>query len=232
MVKLAVLKIVPYFLIGFIFFWSILPVIGLIPEKYSIPRKESLEAEKSLPSQESLSSEESSVPYVIEYKTDMVDENMTFFILPGEVSVKINDTFSIQIGVENATDMFGWQVFLLFDTQILECTDIYMPSDEVFSYGVTAGEALVEYNATEFTNPIYRIYDDEGEILVGNCLLGSNQSNFNGSGILFEADFRGISTGISAIELRMRGRTYALNSAIRSVGPLPQSVYLSVNCTD
>lgn len=226
MVKLTGLKKVPYVLIGFMFFWLILPVIGLIPDKYSIPPKESLPAEESLPSGRS------SVPDRIEYTTDLVDENLTFFILPEEVSVKINDTFSIQIGVENATDMFGWQVFLLFNAQILECTDICMPGDEVFSYGVTAGEALVEYNATEFTNPIFRIYDDEGEILVGNCLLGSNQSTFNGSGILFQADFRAISTGISAIELQMRGRTYVLNLPIRSVAPLPQSVYLPVNCTD
>lgn len=228
------------------FFLLILPVTGIIPDKVAVPSEEPLPSEEPSVSKgneqirvipderkESISSEEPSVSDSIEYASDHLDEKMFFFILPEEVSVKVNETFSIHIGVENVTDMFGWQVCLHFDPQILECTDIYVPSDEVFSYGVTAGEALVEYNATEFTNPIYRIWDDEGEILVGNCLLGENQPNFNGSGILFQADFRAISTGLHAIELGEYGRdrSFILGSEGK-LTPLPQSVYLPVIVED
>lgn len=199
----------------FMLFWIALPIIGSIHVK------------------ESMSFEESSASDGVMHRGDIIDENMTFLFSPEKVSVKVNDVFSVQVCIENVTDMFGWQVSLYFDPIVLECVDVCMPFDHVLSYGVTVGGALVRYNATEFTDPLYRINNDEGRVLVGNCLLGSNQSTFNGSGPLCQVDFKAISTGLSDIELHLYSNwdSFVLNSGIRGVKPL-SGVCCSLNCTD
>ena len=154
--------------------------------------------------------------------SDRIDGNMAFLMFPEEVSVKVNDTFAIQVGVENATDMYGWQVCLSFDPEMLNCVDVYLPFDHVFSFGITVGGALVDYSATEFTNPLYKISNSEGRMLAGNCLLGANQSTFTGSGTLCQIEFRVISNGVSPIKLLLYSNfdSFILDSKISGVKPL------------
>ncbi len=202
-------KAISYALVIFMCFLSTLPIIG------------------------SISFREPSVSNDVAHTTDMIDVNMSFLMSPEEVFVGINDTFTIQVGIENATDMFGWQVYLHFEPEILECTNVFLPFDHVFSYGITVGGALVEYNSTEFTNPLYRINNDEGRMLAGNCLLGANQSTFNGSGILCQIEFKAISTGSSIIQLCLYSSfdSFILDSMIRAVKS-PSTVDCNVTCQE
>ncbi|MGD8545429.1 MAG: cohesin domain-containing protein [Candidatus Bathyarchaeota archaeon] len=156
------------------------------------------------------------------YPNDRIDPNMAFLMFPEEISVNVNDTFSIIVGVENATDMFGWQVYLTFNSNMLNCTNVYLPFEHVFSYGTTVGSALIEYNATEFTNPLYRIMNNESWVIAGNCFLGKNQSTFNGSGTLCHIEFRVTSMGVSPIKLLLYSNfdSYILDSRISAVKPL------------
>lgn len=190
-------------------FLSTLPVIG------------------SISFTESSSCSESSGSY------DVIDANMAFLLFPREVSVKVNDTFVIQVGVENATDMFGWEVCLRFNPWVLECVSVSPPFSHVFSYALTAGAALVDYNATEFTNPLYRIHNNEGWMLAGNCLLGANQSTFNGSGTVCQIEFKAISPRSSTVKLHLHSHfeSYVLDSKIRAVKP-SSTVNCHVTCLE
>jgi len=165
--------------------------------------------------------------------SDRIDDNMKFLMFPEEISVKVNDTFTIQVGVENATDMYGWQVCLSFDPGMLNCVNVYLPFDHVFSFGITVGGALVDYNAAEFTNPLYKIRNSEGWMLAGNCLLGKNQSTFTGSGTLCQIEFRVIAYGVSPIELLLYSNfdSFILDSRLNGVKPL-STVESLVTCAD
>lgn len=214
MAKLTVSEVISCAMIAFMCLFATLPVIGsMLPTESSAP---------------------DDVTYTGEINTgEIIDSGMAFLISPEEVVVNVNDTFVIQVGVENVTDMYGWQVFFRFDSQIVECADVFLPFDHVFSYGVTVGGALVSYNATEFTNPLYRLWNDEGRVIAGNCLLGANQSTFNGSGTLCNIEFRAISAGASTINLCLYSDfdSYVLDSRLRAVKP-PSGVDCHVICSE
>jgi hypothetical protein len=169
----------------------------------------------------------------VRIKESIIDKNMSFYMSPAKITVNVNDTFIIQVDIDNVTDMFGWQVYIHFDQQFLECLDVRLPLNHILFYGVTVGDALIEYNSTEFTNPLYRIWNDEGRILAGNCLLGSNQSTFCGSGPLCQIEFKAISKGSSTIKLRLYSdfSSFTLNSKIARVKP-PSNVCSVITCSD
>ena len=194
------------------------------PPMFEVPYDHSLE-------QDTITKVKDGKPVRIE--RSIIDENMSFLMSPAKISVEVNETFIIQVDIENVTDMFGWQVYLHFDQRFLECLDVRLPFDHVLSYGVTVGGALVEYNATEFTDPLYRIRNDEGRMLAGNCLLGSNQSTFYGSGTLCQIQFKAITKGSSIIKLRLYSNfsSFILNSEIASVKP-STNVCSVVTCSE
>lgn len=140
----------------------------------------------------------------------IVNPNVTFTVLPQEVATKIGDVFIVEVGVANVAEMYSWQVCLSFDNTILECINVSLPHDYVFSYAYTVSDALMDYNSTEFKNPLlYMIKNDEGEVLIGSCLLGKNQTNFNGSGGLCQIKFKAISPGSSSLTPSLE-KTYYL----------------------
>jgi hypothetical protein len=139
----------------------------------------------------------------------IVNPNVAFTVLPQEVATTIGDVFVIEVGVANVTVMYSWQVCLSFDNTILECINVSLPYDYVFSYAYTVSDALMDYNSTEFKNPLlYRIKNNEGEVLIGACLLGRNQTNFNGSGGLCQIEFKAISPGSSSLTLSIEQTYY------------------------
>lgn len=149
-----------------------------------------------------------------------VTPNMT--VLPQEVFVNVNDTFVINVTVKNVEDMYAWQVHLYFNSTILECVNVSLPLDHVFSYAYPVGAALVEYNSTEFTNPLQKIKNEEGWVLTGDSLIGIDQKTFNGSGILCQIGFKAVSSGSSALTLSLNSTnfgTYILNSDLEVVTP-------------
>ena len=132
----------------------------------------------------------------------IVDPFTTFSVVPREVAAKVGDTFVVEVSAADVADMYAWQVHLFFDNAILECVDVSLPDDYVFSYAYTVGDALMDHNGTEFENPLQlKIRNDEGWVLVGDCLLGSDQPNFNGSGSLCQIEFKAISSGSSSLML-------------------------------
>ena len=151
-----------------------------------------------------------------------IDPNMTFSLIPQEVRVNLTNEFAIDIAVENTTDMYGWQICLCYDPTQLELVNVSLPFNHVFSTAYTVCNALDDYYPSEFPCPLqWRASANnarESFVYAGNCLLGSNQSTFNGSGILCRIEFRAIDPGSSTLRLmnnlEQSSGTFVLNHAI------------------
>lgn len=150
-----------------------------------------------------------------------------FMVLPEEVVVNANDMFVISIYAENLIDMYGWQIHLSFDSSIVECVNVSVPDNHVFSERYPVSQALIDWNSTEFTErPIQHISVDAinnggGYVLACDCLLGSNQTTFSGSGFLCQIAFKAISVGSSALSLSLSGAftIYYLESNLECITP-------------
>jgi len=102
-----------------------------------------------------------------------------------DVSLHPDSTFKINCSVFNVVDLFTWQIKLLFDPLILNCTGAYYPSDHVF-----AGKTMV---------PVAPIIDnDVGYVLYGCSLMGA-QPGFEGNGTLCQIEFKVKSIGESEL---------------------------------
>jgi hypothetical protein len=153
-----------------------------------------------------------------------IDQNMAFHLLPQDVRVGVGDTFVVTVAVENATDMYAWQVYLTFDSKMLECLGVSLPSGYIFSSYVTVSGALANYNRTEFPNsPLQRVevHNNEGWVLAGDSLLGASQPRFSGSGVLAQIEFQALSSGSTALallhDLAHTFQTYILNFDLEAI---------------
>lgn len=133
--------------------------------------------------------------------TLIIDPNMALYLVPQDVNVRVGDTFVVSVAIENAKEMYGWQVYLRFDPTKLECLGVSVPSNYVFASHETVSNALVNYDHTEFKNPLQGIRNDRGCVLAGDCLLGASQLTFDGSGVLCQIEFKAISSGSSPLRL-------------------------------
>jgi hypothetical protein len=132
-----------------------------------------------------------------------IDQNpdMTFNLLPQNPSVTVGDTLAVTVAVENVTDMYAWQVCTFFDSTVLQCTGVSLPSNNVFCNSVTVSGFVNDYNATEFPSvPLQRVMNDKGWVLTMDCLLGANQTTFNGSGVLCQMEFKAVSPGSTILK--------------------------------
>ena len=150
-----------------------------------------------------------------------------FTVLPEEVNANVNDTFVVSVYAENLTDMYGWQIYLGFDSSIVECVNVSVPDDNVFSERYPVSQALIDWNSTEFTErPIQHISvgavnNGGGYVLAGDCLLGRNQTTFSGSGFLCQIAFKAVSSGSSTFSLSLSGTftTYCFDSTLKCTAP-------------
>lgn len=164
-----------------------------------------------------------------------VDPDMTFAMLPNEVRVKNGETFIVTFSIQNVKDMYGWQVFVLYDPAVLECLGVSLSSDYVLSSKVTVSGALTSYDSADFpSGPLQRVVNSEGWVLAGDCLLGADQATFYGSGTLCQIHFKAISPGASPIvlsnDLRQVFQTYILNydlTPITSSSPIFSNVFVT-----
>jgi hypothetical protein len=198
------------------------------PETQSIPATDSPQETRTMPAADSIQENQSIVSSTgsIQETRSTPDIIMipTFTVLPQEVVVNVSDTFSVFVFAENVTDMYGWQIRLCFDPKIVECINVSVPEQNVFSDGYPVSQALIDYNSTEFTKkPLQSINNDEGYVLAGDCLLGDNQTTFYGSGFLCKITFKAISSGSSQLVLALSDIqstvTYCIDSRLGLTTP-------------
>lgn len=107
---------------------------------------------------------------------------------PSESYVALNQVFTVTVLVVNVTDLYGWQIKLYYDENILNFTDAWYPTDHVF-----AGKTFVP------VEPIVG-HDAFGTyIMYGASLLGQ-QPSFNGAGKLCTIQFEALNRGVSMLE--------------------------------
>ena len=124
-------------------------------------------------------------------------------MVPGDVSLKVGDTFQVTISVTNASNMFGWQIYVTYDPTKLECLTATLPKDYLLSSYVTVCGSLTTYDGTEWKSgqPLQKVSNDAGWVLAGDCEMGANQPTVTGSGNLCQLEFKALEPGTTSLAL-------------------------------
>lgn len=187
----------------------------------SVPMAQSMPTTQSTPTTGPTSAPAPDSPSISVLETIL---EPTFVMLPQEVVANSGDIFFVSVFAENVTNMYGWQIRLHFDPTIMECINVSIPAQNVFSEKYPVSQALVDYNDTEFTRrPLQSIENNEGYVVAGDCLLGQNQTTFYGSGLLCQVTFSAVSSGSSNLTLStsdiQSGQTYFFDDTIELTTP-------------
>jgi hypothetical protein len=116
--------------------------------------------------------------------TTLLNGNTTVSITPKNVYSLVGAKFSVNVTITNVTDLSCWQVKLNFNPSILNCTEITVPEDNVFSGHITTGLGVNLNNAAGYLVAFNGLWESGG---------------VNGSGNLFTVTFLTLSPGISSL---------------------------------
>jgi len=116
------------------------------------------------------------------------------FVSPSNLSVKSNQTFSIDINVSATSDLYGWEFKLGYNTGLLELVS------------VTEGSFL---NSSRDTYFVQKVISTEGYVLAG-CTSLRNVAGADGNGTLATVEFRAKKLGSCTLDLY---NTKLVNSA-------------------
>jgi len=122
-------------------------------------------------------------------------------------------TFTIK--VTDVVDLYTWQIKIMFDPKVLECTEAYYPTDDIFAGKRTAP-----------SSPI--INNDEGYVLYGNSLVGA-VPGVSGDGKLCVLEFNVKSRGSTSLTFVLTGpgRTFLMNSDLQEIPFTVEGGYFS-----
>ncbi len=111
---------------------------------------------------------------------------------PSSINVALGATTEVDIRIENVTDLYSADVFLTFDSTLLEVVDADPSTDDVVEIhpGTFLNPAFVEWN---------EVYQDYGEIYFAIYQDESGQP-VTGNGVLATITFRGKAVGTSAVD--------------------------------
>jgi len=134
-------------------------------------------------------------------------------VVPEEVVVTVNETFKVDIWINNVTNMAGWQVILLWNKQIIKCVDAQVNTPPEWGgvgfdwfnkteADVNSSEA---YTAWLFGSGIENDYNDTyGRYVKAECFgpRGSIYHNvFDGSIPVVTLTFQALQTGSTPLSL-------------------------------
>lgn len=97
-------------------------------------------------------------------------------IEPDSIELAVGSTVIMNVSIVGVANLFGWEVTVLFDPSILNCTNAWYPADHIF-----AGK--------NFWNLPPAIYNDKGYVTHGS-LLFQGEKGFSGSGTLCQIEFK------------------------------------------
>ncbi|MEM3875060.1 MAG: hypothetical protein QXU45_08015 [Candidatus Bathyarchaeia archaeon] len=119
---------------------------------------------------------------------------------PTQLQLNTLTTFNINITVYNVTDLSAWQIKISFNPNIIQCINVSLPQQHIFSGHSTTGLS-------------YIIENQKGYILAFNGLW--EPTGVNGSGILCQLTIQAINIGMSSLTFTrtmQMGGTYLVNS--------------------
>jgi hypothetical protein len=128
---------------------------------------------------------------------------------PGDFTVPsdtryVGDVFNVTITVADVQHLYSWQVKLLFNNTILNCTGIAYPPVHIFS-----GHAII---------PVDPIIDNiAGSALTGSSLVGVDYVNVTGVGNVINFEFEALATGTSLLNFSRPygGDTFLIDDTIQ-----------------
>jgi hypothetical protein len=97
------------------------------------------------------------------------------------IDKSVGDTFLANVTVANVQRMVSWQFALQWDSSLLECVGVTIPSDNVFAYWNVSGEPVV------FAGPDL---SHSGLVFYGAGIAYQDSFGFNGSGVLAQVEFK------------------------------------------
>ncbi len=106
-------------------------------------------------------------------------EGLKMIISPEMLTLPVGANFTVTVNVTNVQRLYTWQVVLKFNDSVVNCTGVWIPSDNIFKGKTYAeGEHLFD-----------RDYVDKYAFLIyGASLIGENYVDAENS-ILFKANF-------------------------------------------
>jgi len=133
-------------------------------------------------------------------------------IIPASLTVGTPDQplptepFTINITLTDFEDVYLWQIRILFNPQILNCTAAWYPEDHIFAGKTTAT-----------TEPV--IDNTDGYVLWGNSLVGAVPGVSGTRATLCQINFTGVAEGISTITFQLTGtgRTFLWDSELNFI---------------
>lgn len=121
----------------------------------------------------------------IKIKSAYPTETTTIQPNPTNTNTTIGENFTITMTVTNVTNLNAWQLQLAFNPQMLYCTEIYVPPENIF----TPYTAIL----------LYQINNTEGTIRAFCALEGT--FGINGSGVLSQIKFQTENPGITSVNI-------------------------------
>jgi len=117
-------------------------------------------------------------------------------VYPNETTTCTQELFSVNITITNATDIYGYEFMLYYNSNVINCTGVEIPPGHFL-------EPIIDLDNI-FT--VRQEYDNSfnsthGLVWVGLCLLGEEPGK-NGSGTLATINFEAIAAGSSPLNLQ------------------------------
>ena len=110
-------------------------------------------------------------------------------ISPETVTLPVGANFTVTINVTNVQKLYTWQVVLKYNGSVINCTDVWIPADNVFKGKIYAGVEH-EHGKDYIDGYDYMMY---AASLVGDVLVNVD------NGILFKANFTVVDVGATRI---------------------------------
>ena len=110
------------------------------------------------------------------------------------VSGRIGDTFVLNVTLSDADNVYGWQVIFVYNSTVLNCTDVWIPSDNIFAA-----------NTSGTMSPPAEINNTYGFFSYGCSLMTDIRGISVVHGILFQVKFQVIEKGYSTLRVATKG---------------------------
>jgi PKD repeat protein len=112
---------------------------------------------------------------------------VTISVNPPMLFAESGESFTVNLTIANAVDVYGWQANLTFDPSVVQCVDATLPPDH-FLEG--RPEGCVGLQKTIFSSAI----------VVGTCILG-DYLGMHGGGVLVTIEFEVVAAGEIALKV-------------------------------
>jgi len=123
-------------------------------------------------------------------------------IVPPTDTILVSSSTTINVTVTNVVNLFAWGVEIFFDQAVVDTneTSVWLPSDHIFAGQDIVGGLSATVEAYPSGRPLYpRKYLYYGASLLPPQMGGGTP--FNGSGTLFQVNFKGVGLGTSFLNM-------------------------------